>query len=262
VLASDNILIAWILGPAAVVPFFLTQQMAVLAQSHLRGIGQATWAGLAELYSHGNEATFRVRLLELTGMVSGLGMAILAPITAYNASFVGIWVGRNVYAGDAVTALGCLNALLWSVFSLWGWVLLGAGRIGQWVRFGVASALLSVAVSISATAAFGVIGPLVGSAAGLLLVTSWALPRVVHTAFNISPWKLWRAALTPFCWGLPYAVTLCVIAGYMQPRGLLQLVASLGLSAAIGLMLWWRFSLGSRERSEWRSRIRSVFLWG
>src|SRR5262249_18023677 len=74
-LVSDNIIIVWILGPAAVVPFFLTQQLALLAQSQLRGVGQATWAGLAELYARSDETRLRLRLLELTGMVSGLGLA-------------------------------------------------------------------------------------------------------------------------------------------------------------------------------------------
>ena len=41
-LVSDNIIIAWMLGPAAVVPFFLTQQLALLAQAQLRGLSNAT----------------------------------------------------------------------------------------------------------------------------------------------------------------------------------------------------------------------------
>ena len=69
-------------------PFFLTQQLTALAQFQLRGFSQATWAGLAELYARGDEVRLRMRVLELTGVVSGLSLAALTPIGAYNRFFV------------------------------------------------------------------------------------------------------------------------------------------------------------------------------
>jgi O-antigen/teichoic acid export membrane protein len=259
-LVSDNIIIAWILGPAVVVPFFLTQQLAVLALSQLKGLGQATWAGLAELYAQGDEARLRIRLLELTGMVSGLGLVVLIPIAAYNKSFVNIWVGREVYAGDVVTGLACFNVLLWSIYSLWGWALLGTGHIRQWVPFAVMSTLMIVAVSVLGTATLGIVGPLLGTTSGLLLVTSWALPRVIRNAFSIPPWTLWRAALAPWCWGLPFAATLRAVASRYYPGGWLEFLTVVSLGSACGLALWWRLSLGSKERIEWQARLRSVLL--
>src|SRR6185503_11229486 len=43
-LLSDNIVIAALLGPAAVVPFFATQRIAVMVQGQLQSLGNATWA--------------------------------------------------------------------------------------------------------------------------------------------------------------------------------------------------------------------------
>jgi O-antigen/teichoic acid export membrane protein len=259
-LVSDNIVIAWILGPAAVVPFSLTQQLAVLVQSQLRVLGQATWAGLAELYARGDGARLRSRLLELTGMVSGLGMAVLIPIAVCNRSFISIWVGQEAYAGDLVTGLACLNALLWSIYSLWGWVLLGTGHIRRWVPFSVLSALLNVVVSVIGTAIFGITGPLLGTASGLLLITSWSLPRTLHNVVGISPWTLWRAALAPFRWCLPFAIILRAVVGFYYPGGWLGILGFIGLSSAGGLALWWSFTLGRDERLEWRARLKSVAL--
>jgi len=257
-LVSDNIVIAWMLGPAAVVPFFLTQQLAALAQFLLRGLGQATWAGLAELYARGDEAGLRTRLLELTGMVSGLGLAALPAIAAYNRYFVELWVGQDAYAGEAVTALACFNVLLWAVYALWGWALLGTGHIRLWMPFAVLSTLVNVVVSLLGTATLGVIGPLLGTTTALLLITSWALPRALHRVFGIPPRRLWRAALAPLRWGLPYAAALRAIAGYYPPEGWLEFFAVMASGSALGLALWWRFSLGSEERSEWRARLRNV----
>jgi O-antigen/teichoic acid export membrane protein len=257
-LVSDNIIIAWVLGPVAVVPFYLTQQLAMLAQFLLRGVGQATWAGLAELHTRGDEAGLRMRLLELTGMVSGLGLASLAPIAACNRDFVRLWVGPDAYAGEAVTALACFNVLLWSVYTLWGWALLGSGHIRRWAPFAALSTLVNVAVSVIATAKLGLAGPLLGTAAGLLLIASWALPRALDQVFGVSPRMLWRSAMTPLRWGLPLVVVLRVIAAYHPPEGWLELLAMAASGSAAGLALWWRLSLGSEERSEWRARLKAV----
>lgn len=257
-LVSDNIVIAWILGPAAVVPFFLTQQLTALAQAQLKGLGNATWAGLAELYARGDEARLRMRLLELTGMVSGLGLAVLLPIAAYNRFFVRLWVGPQGYAGEAVTGLACFNALLWAIYALWGWVLLGTGHIRRWMPFAILATLVNLLVSLLGTATLGLVGPLLGTTTGLLLVTSWALPRVINQVFGIPSRTLWRAALAPLRWCLPYAAVLWLSASYYPPNRWLGLVTAAGLGVAGGLALWWRLSLRSDERLAWQARLRSV----
>jgi len=257
-LVSDNIIIAWMLGSAAVVPFFATQQLAVLAQFVLRGFGQATWAGLADLYARGDALWVRMRLVELTGLVSGVGLAALVAIAAYNRSFVHLWVGSDAYAGEGVTLFACVNALLWAVYTLWGWALLGAGQIRLWAPFAVLSTLINIIVSVIGTATLSLVGPLLGTTSGFLLIGSWALPRALNRVFGIPPWKLWRAALAPFVWGLPLAAALRFLAAYYQPEGWLQLFSAAVVSSGVGLLLWWKFSLTSEERSNWRDRLRKV----
>jgi O-antigen/teichoic acid export membrane protein len=257
-MVSDNILIAWVLGPKAVAAFYLTQQLASLGQSQLKGFGSATWAGLTDLHTRGDAATFQTRLLELTGMVSGLGLALLAPIAAFNHSFVRLWVGDDSFAGDAVTLLACFNALLWAVYALWGWTLLGTGHIRRWMPYAVLSTSVNVGASVLGTLKMGVVGPLLGTTTGFLLVTSWALPLTLHQVFGIPSWTLWRTALAPLLWGLPYAVALWCISLYWPPADWPGFLAASGLGTATGLALWWRLSLGHAQRREWRARLRGI----
>ena len=174
---SDNIVISLILGPAAVVPFWLTQKLASLAQNQFLSIGNSTWAGLVELHTRGETQKFQARLLELTGLVSGLSLAVLAPLAAYNKSFITLWVGETNYAGTAVTLLVCLNVWLWGILHLWGWVLQGTGHLTAWTPYALAFLSVNLAASIGGTYVVGLAGPLLGTAAGLLLVKSWAMPR-------------------------------------------------------------------------------------
>ena len=257
-LLSDNIVIAWMLGPAAVVPFFLTQQLAILAQSQLKGLGNATWAGLAELSALGDKAKLQARLLELTGLVSGLGMVVLLPIAAYNRAFVHLWVSQSVYAGDAVTELACLNAWLWAIFSLWGWIILGAGLIRQWMPFAIFSTLINIVVSVIGTTTLGLIGPLLGTLTALLLVTSWALPLTLYRIWRILPRALWWAALRPLYWSLPYGLLLWLVARFFPPANWIGFLTATSAAMAVGLTLWWSLSLRRDERSEWQARLRNM----
>ena len=153
------------------------------------------------------------------------------------------------------------DALLWAVFTVWGWALLGAGHLRWWVPFAVLSTLVNVVVSVLGTTTLGLVGPLLGTTTALLLVTSWALPRVLRRAFGIPPWTLWQPALAPLRWGLPFATALWAVAAYHPPGGWLEFIAMVGPSAAGGLGLWWRVGLRSEERSECRARLRSVLPW-
>jgi O-antigen/teichoic acid export membrane protein len=257
-LISDNLIIARMLGPVAVAPFHLTQQLGALAQFQLKGLSNATWAGLVELYSQGQNAVFRLRFLELTSTVSSLGVAALGPIAAYNYHFVGRWVGAGAYAGEAVTIIACVNVWFWSIYSLWGWLLLGTGHIGRWIPYAVVFTIVNVTVSIVGTFALGLVGPLLGTLAGFLLVNAWAVPRVLQQIFELSPVVLWRTALGPLTWGLPYAALIWLLARVHTPLGWLGLAMEMGSAALGGLALWWTLSLNEDARIRWRYRLSNV----
>src|SRR5438876_2783314 len=117
-LFTDNLLIAYFLGPAVVASFYLTQRTCVLAQSQLLGIGSAGWAGLVELVHKGQIATFHRRLTELTGLVTVLGIAVMVPLAAFNRDFISLWVGPTCFGGEWITGLAAINGILLSIYSL------------------------------------------------------------------------------------------------------------------------------------------------
>jgi O-antigen/teichoic acid export membrane protein len=257
-IVGDNVIIGWILGPVAVVPFYLTQRLASLVKSQLYSLGNSTWAALVNLYSQGQISTFRSRLLELTNAISGLGVALLGPIAAFNHHFISRWVGYSNFAGDAVNIIACINIWLWSIYSLWGWPVFGTGHIRLWIPYAVVFTVINVTLSIVGTLALGLIGPLLGTLISFLIINSWALPRILNQIFELSPWVLWQTALAPLTWGLPYSIILWLIAKTHTPSGWLVLAAEMGLSSLCGLFLWWNLSLNDDSRKQWRSRLRIV----
>ncbi len=256
-LLSDNIILAGMAAPALVAPFYLTQRLAVIAQTQLQGIGGATWAGLTDLYFEKRFATIQSLLFELTALTSGLSLALAGPIAAYNHHFINRWVGASLYAGEPVNLLASVNLWLVSLMTLWSWPLSGTGQIARWAPFAVAFAVINVGISIAGTIAFGMAGPLLGTLVAFLSVSAWGLPYVLSKVFGASPLTLWASALAPLRLGLPYAALVWLIAHLHTPLGWAGLVVEMGLATSGALALWW-LGLSRGIRLQWRERIRNV----
>jgi hypothetical protein len=198
------------------------------------------------------------RLVDLTNAVSGAGIAILAVLVAYNGHFVARWVGDSLYAGDAVTILGAIDAWLLSLYALWMAPIFGLGELRRWLPQGLGFATITVLAGGAFTLRWGPMGPLLGALAGFLLVVAWGLPSLLRELVASPPGELWAAALKPLTWGAPWAVILFTVARVRAPEGWTGLGIESAAAASGGFILWWSLSLDRDARTRWRARLRDV----
>ena len=222
----------------------------------IQGIGDnATWAGLVELHTQGHSTRFCARMIDLTSLVSGVGLAILIPVAAYNRDFLSLWVGSRQYAGDWVTVIACVNAWLWSITSLWGWPISGAGYIAAWTPYALSFALINIGISIGATRLAGSAGPLIGTLAAFLLVHTWAMPQVLRQKFGEGLGQIWRPALEHLFWAVPFAIAIWLMPDRQTTGTWLSLALEGGGTSLLGLALCW-FGLTSGLRAELRRHLK------
>jgi O-antigen/teichoic acid export membrane protein len=257
-LLTDNIIISYFLGPAAVVPFFMTQRLPTLAQAQAQGIGNATWAALADLYAKGELEQFNRRLIDLTKFVTIFGLTLLIPISVYNLYFVTLWVGIERFGGIEITLLATVNGLIQAILSLWGWCFSGTGKATKIVRLSITGASVNLIISLIATYFLGMIGPLVGTLTAFMTVYLWWMPRQLHQVFGTSRQQLFKAFLHPLGLGIPYAIALHSLTQHHRPDRWFGLVTEMGLAAVIFLGLVWTFLLSSAERQYWRDRLQHI----
>lgn len=257
-LLTDNIVIAAIFGPAAVVPLFFTQRLPQLAQSQLQSVGNASWAALGELHVLGRHDVFRARLVELTRLVSALSLAVLIPIMAYNHVFVRLWVGISHYGGPAVTLLAGVNAFLLALVSLWGYCFSGTGRIAVLVPAMMAGAVLNLTLSILGAYRFGIAGPLFGTAVSIACTTLWFLPLQLHRHFEVPLVGLVRAVLAPLAWAALPAFGIVWLARHAPPHSWLGLGTEVSAAGLLLLAIWWFGELSGAERAHYTERLKMV----
>jgi O-antigen/teichoic acid export membrane protein len=254
-LFTDNIIIAYVLSPAIVVPFFITQRLTTLVQSQVQGIGNASWAALAELYAQGNREQFNARTIELTRLVVVMSCTLMIPIVAYNHYFIQLWVGAERFGGDLVTILAASNGLLLGVLSLWGWLFAGTGQQDKLVWLNITATCVNVILSLVCTKLFGITGPLLGTFVAFVTVSLWQLPLIMRSVFGISVRLLFVAVSKPLVVGIPYAVLLWSLAKYHSPWGWLGLAVEMGLTSIGYLLLAWWLVLNKIEQKAWIARL-------
>jgi len=256
---TDNIIISYLLNPATVVPFFVTQRLAMLAQTQVQGVGNATWAALVDLYTKGEREKFNTRLIELTKLVAIMGIALMLPIVTYNHYFVKLWVGEDRFGGDFLNLLAGCNGFLLGILSLWGWCFSGTGNVAKIVYPFLLGTIVNFTVSILGTHFFGLIGPLLGTFVGFTTVKLWMLPLRLKELFGTSLKQIFWAIAKPLVFGIPYAVIVWWMARNHTPWGWLGLGIEMGLIAIIYLFIAWLFVLNQSQRQEWNNRLSRLF---
>jgi O-antigen/teichoic acid export membrane protein len=255
-LMTDNIIVARLISPSIVAAFFLTQRLATLALVELQGVGNASWAALAELSVQGRSELFNRRLVELTRTVAVLGFAVLVPIVAYNRAFISLWVGPQRYAGDLLTILAAVNALLLGVFSLWGWCINGTGGAPMLTRPLVGQAIVNVACSIGFTLAFGLVGPVLGTTVSFLAVSAWFMPMAMAERFGTSPAQLLAAVGIPGMLAIPFGAFTWWFSTTYGATGWLGIAWQMSAAAGLYLALSWLLIFRRDERADLLNRFR------
>jgi O-antigen/teichoic acid export membrane protein len=255
-LFTDNIIISYFLSPAMVVPFFITQRLTTLVQSQIQGIGNSSWAAMAELYAQGKYEQFNARTIELTRLVVIMGCALMTPIVAYNYSFIELWVGSDRFGGDGVTILAACNGLLLGILSFWGWLFAGMGQQGKLVRLNIISTSVNVILSIVCTQYFGIVGPLVGTFISVTTISIWQLPLIMRSVFGISIRSLFMAIVQPLLVAIPYATCVWVLARNNPQWGWIGLMLGVCFTLIGYMILAWCLVLNRTEQEAWANRLK------
>jgi len=257
-LYTDSLIIIFFFPARAVKLFYLTQRLVAIAQNQLMAVGNSTWAGLVELLLKGEPGLFARRLGEVNKLLAVIGLTTLIPIAAYNREFIGLLFTPANFAGDAVTILAAANAFLLPFASLWGWMFTGMGKTPRLVPAILAGTVLNLAISVGATRALGVPGPLLGTLVVTLGYYTWKLPLMLRREFGVPLRPLFGSIAPAVLLGIPCALGVWWIARLYPPRGWFGLAVAMGATSLIYPPLAWALVLTPAERAVWGGRLRSL----
>jgi O-antigen/teichoic acid export membrane protein len=262
---SDCIIIGQVRGLEEVAAFSTTQRLILLLQTIVFGIGNASWAALADLHNRGLHEAFNHRLMQLTRIVSIIACALIVPAAVWNRDFVIAWVREpRRYAGDAVTYLTAASAMIMCVCALWGWPLLSTGRVRKVLSYFIVGFVVNITISVAASYWLGPYGPPLASFVNLSCVFLWWCPLVLQREFGTSMRKLLAAAAGPWLLAIPYAAFWALITSQVDLQTVLEgriarmaaVSGLVGVGATGYLLLALALVVPSADRREWLGRWR------
>jgi O-antigen/teichoic acid export membrane protein len=264
-IASDVLVLAGFASLSLVAAYALTKFVAESLSQALGLLVQATIPGIGGYLGAGRlrkAATLRGEVMALVWLV---GTAAGATIVIWNGSFVGLWVGDDLYAGHTATLLIVVLGLQIAFIKADTFIIDVALIPRVKVVAGAISAVVSIGLAIVGIGVLdaGVTGLCVGLIAGrsiLGLVAPWSVGRVLGQPVAAQL----RAVVRPL------AVTAVVLAGALyvgrrvEVESWLRLVPAVALTAvAIGVVTAYvGLRTDQRRRLAVRARVAATRLRG
>lgn len=217
---TDLLVIAWFLGPVAVVPYACTAKLISVLAHQPQTIMQAAAPALSEVRAGESPARLDHATSALTQAMLLLTGAVACVVAAVNAAFVTWWVGPEYYGGFGLTLLLIAGLLLrhWNTTAVYALFTRGYDRHIPIVT--LVDGVVTVAIAAAAVSAFGAPGAALGSIGGALLVS---LPANLTVLSRDSGFPLWRQLSPVAPWlvrFLPMLAAAAVVGFVWQPSGL------------------------------------------
>ena len=207
---TDLLIIAKILGPQAVVPYFCTAKVLTVLGNQPQMLAEAAQPALSELRTGPDRARLAEVSLALSRAILILSGAAACVVLAVNEGFVSWWVGRDQYGGAVLTAVLLAAMLLrhWNVTAVYS--LFAFGRDRRIAVTTLAEGIVTVTLTVIFVLRWGLLGAAIGSTAGVILVALPANMTAQARELGISTLRL-VGNIWPWFWRFGVVATLAVL---------------------------------------------------
>ena len=230
---SDVLLISKILGPSMVVPYSITGKLASVLQNQPQILMHLAAPGLSEMRTGSSkDSIYRVSSALSQGLLLLTGL-ICCVILVVNEEFVRAWVGSNQYGGFALTGLILLVMLLRHWNQCMAYTVFSFGYERRLAISGLLDGMVTAAVMFFAIPRFHYVGAMVGSLAGVCLVT---LPTNLLTAARELEMPVSRLVRPFWPWFWRFVLLVSFAGGAARHWPLRSLVQVCGAGAIVAVV--------------------------
>ena len=249
---TDLLIIAKIIGPQAVVPYFCTAKVLTVLGHQPQMLAEAAQPALSELRAGPDRERLADVSLALSRAILILSGAAACVVFAVNEGFVGWWVGSEQYGGSVLTAvlLGSMLLRHWNVTAVYSLFAFGRDRrISLTTLF---EGIVTVTITIVLVYRWGLLGAAVGSIAGVILIALPANLTAQARELEISTLRL-VGDLWPWFWRFAIVSGLAILVSDVWtpssiPTLVLTTLVAAGTYGALMLPLALRDPLGMYVR--------------
>lgn len=151
-----------LIGATPLTQYMLTSRLAQLGPTFAAKFAQAFFPTMANLIEMGD--THKVAEIFIKGSKVLTRAAIFSGIVLFslNESFVAIWVGEDIYAGDGALILIVVYMMIYIAMAQFAIVIFSSKKFEKWVYWGMLEMIMAVAFSYFFSKWFGLLGVVMG----------------------------------------------------------------------------------------------------
>lgn len=199
-LASDVLILGWVVSPVAVTTYVLTSYSARIGLGvfvFTAGAAMPGFGGVLGQKQFAKAAQLRHELRTLTWLFTTI---VGATVLVWNPSFLHLWVGSKNYAGPWVNLLIILVIVQTAFIRTDSYIIDAALRPRGRVVVGALTVIATLGLGILFTHLFGIIGLCLGMLLGRS-IQSFSYPIIVRNCLQHPPsdaaarWAAWRLAI-------------------------------------------------------------------
>lgn len=218
----DLLILARLLGPAAVVPYACTGKLPLVLANQAHILMQNATPGLCELKTGESRRKLLDVLIALTHGILAFSGLVFCVVLVVNRWFVDWWVTANQYGGFALTVafLVTITTRHWNTTTAYTVFCLGHQRRISLTN--LCDGLVSAAACVFLTGIAGPVGTALGSLAGAVVVSLPCNLRVIARDTKVSVLHLMSAMLSGWFSRFALVAGAALWVGYQWPPASLQ----------------------------------------
>jgi O-antigen/teichoic acid export membrane protein len=180
-MATDDFFIGVLIGPEAAGIFSITTRAHNMVRSLAGPFGDALMPSMAHLHGEGEHVRFAevfATALKVQAAIAAIG---LAGVAAFDRSFINLWVGPEIFAGNAVNITFSIWSIGYMVSGVIWQTLYSMGHIIKLCRIVWVETAVKVLASLSLIKATGILGAPVSALAAQAITMCMLLPLMIRT---------------------------------------------------------------------------------
>ncbi len=247
---TDNIVVGFVLGPAAVTFYSVGMSLADVLRSSLGNISNLFAPLASQMNALRDKDSLRSMLFQGSRICLLYALAGAGALVVLGPSFLGFWMG-NVFitrSGPVLVVLA-LEGVFFAISTAHGQVLYGMNRhkANAWLSLGQAAANFSLSAIL--IRGMGAVGVAWGTLIPAVLVEGIILPVYTVRSLDLSLRRFYmKTALRPVLVSIPYLGCLWLARAEGLVRGYASLAAAVLCGLAVYGLLAWRFVLDGDDK--------------
>jgi O-antigen/teichoic acid export membrane protein len=247
---TDNIIVGYLYGAAAVSIYYTTQMPATVGFNIVNRVSDNASPAVSELFARGEENKLREVFLRLHRYNYLLALPLVAGLLLFNKQLVTLWVGPGQYAGDLMTVALAVFALLITVSHVNVTFVFASGNIRRFSLVAILEGIANLGLSLWLGRLIGPPGVMVATVIANIPSTTYLLVLSMRL-LKVGVLEYLLECILPTMLPIAIGIVATILAGRLiTGSGWLSFITQGAVLMIVYCVIVYRLNLNRKER-EW-----------